>query len=1132
MINYDYHKLLEPMEFQELSRDIVQMRDNIFLESYKEGKDGGVDGGCFHQNNRIILQAKRWKSGSALYSYLKNNEKEKVEKLNPDRYILTIATDLSPPEKEKIKALFHPYIKSSDDILCEKDFNNLLGQDKYKSIHEKYLKLLVPNTYVLKNMLNSALHGVLLHESAREFEEALRRAEVFVETRPYKIALKKLEAKKVVLISGEPGVGKTSIAYHLGRYFIRNKGYAAFYWVKSVDDIYVALRSEGKKVIVFDDFWGSIFQESSIAGKDEQRLAKIIERIKDDNHSVLILTTREYILKQGFKKHADLKEVVEKYKLECRLDQYRDVEKVKIFFGHLMQSKLTWQQTEKLFHKHREIVDHANFNPRVIEMFLRNVDIELHPRECMESFWGYLECPENFWKSIFSSLPTEAKLLSVILLISPIPIQSNHLEEIYSRCLNQMGNVIEKKSFQECISELERTVIKSLVDEEESRVIIKFQNPLVQEYLHSYLKHHIDHYFDVLFFGICYYNQLAYLLSNFSNDLSEEKYRKLFRKCIDNFESMPKITIDFIDYLDDNEFEYFVDKIRENSTFHQFFDLIWCYENKQLTEYQVFFEDYIHHINSQLGNFDLEIKNTDLDIYPHVIEKCVAIGISFNGFNIIKLYYNRICYEDRALEINKFKGIFPEEYQLFLINYGEDIKYYLEEYYIKKLHYYSEINDIKYCKYLCSEIPKQLDQYGIAYTIEFRAIIEDLMSSLDEAAAGTEEYDDDQEEVQIDESEIAYNEIVDVYEEHILGNVNYFWEDDLHDFIRNSAMSKSLKNELLALEEKDEYWYIHEFLKDEESFLFLEQSLIQNEELYKYAMFFTFQLIGNMSIRSDIPTKQFIGFLIEVCPDIMYRENAMLTKEEIISTAAFRLYFEDEERDFEKLVNSGLFVERGKWYELVNILLVMMPYGLFITNLVQVEKIDYYNSMNTGEEWPVFRVRKKRKSIVADHTFTADIGFYYFKNFNWERIYFKMFFELDRADYLEYYLVPMAQSYFQEVKRDTTLETIATVFKDLQFTIDIDKNGEIVGSQMSFCPLWRIIESLDIADIFELIPNDFSEEQMKYVAKNNEIIQERNRGIYRINLGKLENIEVLTKLGIDKTVQEVFGKICEVLKVC
>ncbi len=1126
------------MEFQRLARDIIQKRDNIFLESYKEGKDQGIDGGYFHQDSTIILQAKRRKGEfRSLYSHLKNVEREKVEELNPDRYILAIAMNLSPTEKEKIKELFHPYIKSSDDIICEEDFNNLLGQDKYKTIEQKYQQLWMPSTNILQNILNSAQHGVLLYESACEFNEAMSRAEVFVETQPYKKALKTLKEKKVVLISGEPGVGKTSIAYQLGVYFFQYKSYPAFFWVKSVDDIYVALKCEERKVIVFDDFWGSIFHESSISGSDEQRLAKIIERIKDDNKSVLILTTREYILRQGFQKHASLKEVVEKYKLECRLDEYRESEKVKIFFGHLKKSNLTWQQTEVMFDIHRAIVNHANYNPRIIEMFLRNVDIEKEPEECIEDFWNYIECPENFWQDIFTRLTTEARLLSVILLISPIPIQSNHLKEMYYRCLDQMGRVIEKQSFQVCIAELEKTVIKSLAVEEASAIIIKFQNPSAKEYLYNYLLQNVELYFDILLQGICCYNQLIYLLTHFSNDLSDEKYKKLFQKCVNNFESMPRIEADFTEMLDDNEFEYFEDELWNDNAFSQFYSLVCCYEKKKLVEYQAFIEGYIKKVGNQLENVVLKMDDEDIDIYPLVVKKCINFGIYFNGLNVIKASFNRSCYENQALRIDDFKEIFPQEYQEFLNSYKEQIIDYLEEYYTWTLECFLEWGDVDRCKYECSQIPKQLEVYGLEFTAGFKTIIEECLNGLDEAAVVAEgaEWGDSQEEQHLEESELRYDEIVGIFHKYIFGEKHYFWEEDLQDFIRESVLSDSLKNELLELNEQKEYWYINEFLKDEDSFLFLERYLLDEGLLHKGVMLFTFQLIEKMSSFSEISKQQLIGFLINMCIDIMYRENAMLTKEEIISTEAYRLYFEDNEQYFWKLVKCGVLIERGKWYELVNIFLIMAPYALFVTNLEQEEKVNYYDSMDMIEEkWPIVRVRKKKSGVVEDSTYTADLEFYYFENMEWERVFHRTLFELDQVDYLELYMRPMAHEYFQKVKRDIIPDTVSMILKSLEIIIDIDRYGEQVGSQVAVPVVWRVIESLDIGDTFDLVPYEFTEEQMRYIAKKFDLIQERDREIYRIDFRRLENreiTEIISVLEIDKSAEIVLKNINEVLRI-
>ncbi len=88
MANYDFHALLEWLEFQELVCDIVQLRDGIFLETYKEGRDLGIDGSYTDGNKKTIVQAKRYQQDfKRLYRGLQYIELPKVRKLNPDRYI-------------------------------------------------------------------------------------------------------------------------------------------------------------------------------------------------------------------------------------------------------------------------------------------------------------------------------------------------------------------------------------------------------------------------------------------------------------------------------------------------------------------------------------------------------------------------------------------------------------------------------------------------------------------------------------------------------------------------------------------------------------------------------------------------------------------------------------------------------------------------------------------------------------------------------------------------------------------------------------------------------------------------------------------------------------------------------------
>lgn len=247
---------LEPYEFQNLSRDIVQIRENIKLETFKEGKDDGIYWRFCNQDKTIILQAKRYKEYASLKNQLKNIELKKVKKLNPKRYILVLALDLSPENKFEIQNIFKEFIKAPSDIITSKDINNYLNDPQYEHIILNYCKLWYTNGFILKETIRSELNHAIIQESKWELDRALKSQNYFVQTKAYYDALEILDNNHCVIISGQPGAGKTTIAYILSLYYLQIKDFDEFIWIKSMSDLLSCYRDDIKQVIVFDDFLG------------------------------------------------------------------------------------------------------------------------------------------------------------------------------------------------------------------------------------------------------------------------------------------------------------------------------------------------------------------------------------------------------------------------------------------------------------------------------------------------------------------------------------------------------------------------------------------------------------------------------------------------------------------------------------------------------------------------------------------------------------------------------------------------------------------------------------------------------------------------------------------------------------
>jgi hypothetical protein len=114
MSNYDF-AYLSSFDFEVLVRDLLQKDLNLTLESFKSGRDEGIDLRYSKDSKgALIVQCKHY-IGSTLRKLihgLKTEEREKVHKLQPGRYLLATSLGLTPKNKEEIREIFYPYCLS------------------------------------------------------------------------------------------------------------------------------------------------------------------------------------------------------------------------------------------------------------------------------------------------------------------------------------------------------------------------------------------------------------------------------------------------------------------------------------------------------------------------------------------------------------------------------------------------------------------------------------------------------------------------------------------------------------------------------------------------------------------------------------------------------------------------------------------------------------------------------------------------------------------------------------------------------------------------------------------------------------------------------------------------------------
>jgi DNA polymerase III delta prime subunit len=517
MIDYDFSSLNDK-EFENLAIDLISLEANKRFERFKAGKDGGIDGRYYKDDGRQeIIQCKHYlKSGySSLMSSLKNknkgkNEADKVKLLNPEKYIFITSLPLSALNKKEIKEIFTPYIKKDSDIYGQEDLNDLLK--KYPEIEEKYYKLWISSTTVLKRIFNNAIKG----RSDFLFQDIKEKIKYYVITENHNKAIKKLESSHTVIITGEPGIGKTTLAKQLALNYIE-QDFEFCVISKDINEAESILRKDKKQLFYFDDFLGSNFLEALEPHADSQ-IVQFIQRVKKDKTKRFILTSRTNILNRGIGLSDKFKtEKLDKDEFIITVDSLTEFEKAKILYNHIWHSNLPEEYIDEIYQnkRYRKIINHKNFNPRLIE-FITDIDrIQLHSAE---NYWTYiqsnLENPTEIWANTFDNQSNDfVRNIVLLVVFNGNSIEENELQKAYYKLNKLMGltnNSHSSIEFENIIKDTVRYFLNRSIDFYTGKPKYKLFNPSIADFILNRYK-----------------NNNAILINLFNSLLSEQSLKIL-----------------------------------------------------------------------------------------------------------------------------------------------------------------------------------------------------------------------------------------------------------------------------------------------------------------------------------------------------------------------------------------------------------------------------------------------------------------------------------------------------------------------------------------------------------------------------------------------------------------------------
>lgn len=678
MANYDFLNL-SPFDFEELSRDLLQVLLKKNFESFAEGKDDGIDlRFSMDKENEIIVQCKRYNNISSLLSNLKI-EKTKITKLNPKRYILCTSVNLTKTQKDKILKILSPYILSYSDIIGKKDLNNFIN--KFPDIEEQHFKLWLSSINVLKRILK----GKVYNQSNFEKETIEKTVKVYVENSSFFKALEIIKKYKYVIISGIPGIGKTTLARILVYNYLAN-GYKEFIYLSdSIDDAYIEFDDNKKQIFFFDDFLGRSFLGKKLTTNEEQRIFRFIKKIQNSKNSILILATREYILKQA-KECYDAFNNPEFSTAKCIIDlsNYTKLIRAKILYNHLFFSNTSFEHILNILQdkNYMKIINHKNYNPRILEIMIYNIHHRsISPNDFTKEICKSLENPFEVWSIAYKNdILLLSRILLAILLTTGIPILLNDLKkalkfffEKYGQKYNLYYNDFD---FNKSVREIENTFITILKDDYDN-FVVDVQNPSVYDYLINELNNYHDLLSDIL--------SSALFINQFFNSFTLNKSILIKGKVV---VQVNKILLDnsLIDIISDKIIQEY-DKLDSSNIIKYTimperkyrWDKFNSDDYSKLSAVNSFFA---LHRNDKITDFIskkfyeiIEPNNIDVLNFGNYLnllrEYHIYYQIDIN--NLLKRIFKKCDNIQLLNNFNELKNIFPNEFELFLKNDNEII---------------------------------------------------------------------------------------------------------------------------------------------------------------------------------------------------------------------------------------------------------------------------------------------------------------------------------------------------------------------------------------------------------------------------------------------------------------------------
>jgi hypothetical protein len=486
-----HFRALTDIEFERLISDLLRAETGHLHERFGMGPDGGIDLRFVDLEQGVIeiAQCKHYTESS--FSKLLSAAREEVPKLkamdpSPTGYRFITSQSLTPNRKEKLIEALDGWIEEPGRIWGAETLEDVLDEHA-DEVERRHVKLWLSSSTHLEQMLNAGTHN----RSNDLIERITQSLPTYVQTARFDDAERVLTENGVCLIAGEPGIGKTTLAQMLLLACV-HQGFEALHVSEDVGEAWDVL-GDRPQVFYYDDFLGRIGL-TGLRKHEDQRLIDLIRRVRrDPQRTRLILTTREYILRDAVRLYGTFeREEIDQDRFLLALDNYSRYERGLVLYSHLYHSEAIrpeWREQIVESGAYEQIIDHPNYNPRLIQFITGHVKSRQleHVDEDWVSFaLAALDHPEEIWRRAFERDLDELQRAVLVCLI-PLggPVEVSTLEDVVRCHCEAVGIGFDALGFKRALETLDLTFVRLYSEGVDS--VIDAANPSVDDFVMNLL---------------------------------------------------------------------------------------------------------------------------------------------------------------------------------------------------------------------------------------------------------------------------------------------------------------------------------------------------------------------------------------------------------------------------------------------------------------------------------------------------------------------------------------------------------------------------------------------------------------------------------------------------------------------